>query len=295
MGKKLQSYSLKTDKTVTNTEAQKGSMATPGNYRGLGGRHEMVLMTNVHNALQSHPQMHNNSTSFKFSIPKPNSQLSQFAGKTIFTKTARIVEEKADLMRSSTSLTVLSGPDNSVAFHTNAHKDTTGQKAAHELLRDAAMEIMTQPPTTKGLSEKSITVAMGGIAVASMAPQVLQQKRIPNYALKAKGKSFAKNIERRRNQAKSRLSDEFKILSPNEKKFALGRIEAYYRSLSGKLPAKLKMLKRRLQPNAPSSPIRNEKSGLYDPMEDVPELVLPPSIAAHVPAFITQPFRNEVR
>lgn len=186
-------------------------------------------------------------TFLKKAKPKPNSPgihiLSDDVSKQSFfyahrntevpSSTLETLLTVADGFRLSTVRTILSGPDGTAAAHEGSGLKTTGQPAAHNLVRAAMMRLLKLPSTTKGLSENSIFYLLGAIVVTSMAPgeiaRTVEGGTAPLTFIPAK-----KTYEQDRNEMKASVESFRERLTDDEKSLADSQARLYLESTQGR-------------------------------------------------------------
>ncbi|WP_457282552.1 hypothetical protein [Polaromonas sp. P5_D5] len=154
----------------------------------------------------------------------------------------RPMMEAGDGARTDTARTILSGPGGSVAGHSGSGVRSTGQAAAHDMLRAASMAALQDTEMTPA----AMAVTAAAATVLTMAPGALASRA--EGAEKLKDKRALGTWEDDRNQAKERLAQVYGALKPAEKAVVRRHLQALAISVGGT---------RTLDPAQPSSPRRS--------------------------------------
>jgi len=267
-------YSHQSDLTLTKQQASTGQFKSTNSFRSSSnpttenyssGYHESMVVTDVHDKLQkSLNKETSNNTNFDFTYTNP-----QYGGQfkdqntiSLNKQTAKLMLELGDGFRTDTAQTVLSAPEGKGAGHSGSNMSTSGQNNAHDLLRDATFTIMQEPlDDKKGITKDSLAVLMGANTVSSIAPA-----KVANTVPYSKGKTSLKaqkvqeDYEARRNLGKVRVGKAFDKLTDQEKTFVKDRSQSFLNSTLDKS----KPGTRKLDPNRPSSPLRETDSASTD-------------------------------
>ena len=216
----MQPYQRSADRTLTNRQVTETFGRTPkrGKKKGIyqhrytsnktygknisgkalsTGYHE-VVPTNLYLALKKEQETYNEDKK----------------------KRTKKVLKQADGVRTDTAQTVLSTKSNSkvaVSGHPGSKLNEKAKDSAHDALRDTIKKIINNP-TEKGLTDKSIAVILGAMAVTSMAPGEYA-RTIEGGSENLKNQRKKEEWEENRNEAKSRVDLAFeKLLNEDEKK-----------------------------------------------------------------------------
>ncbi|HEV9036256.1 MAG TPA: hypothetical protein VGQ51_06550 [Puia sp.] len=288
-------YSISTDNTANKSQRQSGkfskaakttgTLSKPKDFRGKK-LHEAGLPVDQYALLRNAiPNADGTST---LQVTNKNPSLLSYHGSKVNTAVAEKMISSADGARTSTSI-LLSGANDTAVWHSGyIEKKTTGQPQAHNLVRKANFKMASTSTSTKGVSDRSVSVAIGSIALASVAPAELADKAPRSSSTKEV--AWANSLEERRNEVKLRIDGI--TLAPAERSFVNKNVSEYFSSIS---PSG----KRRPQNKRSYSPPRKTKGGTYfkgggytDPDPKKPKLS-PPSKDAELTAYITQPLRKQ--
>jgi len=308
-------YSKETDGTLTKSQAANGyfskapetrslsddlraaSNQTKGKSGHYSGYHESALTTGLFKSLLGAKANAGGKTHTLTTGSKAH---------TVSSRTRDIVLSVTDGFRTDTARTIMSGPEGSAAGHSMFGKDvpkpsrvdTTGQDAAHGLLRKAVIEILKQPDDPAGITERSVATLFGAITITSMAPAELANnvKGISNL----KDRDAMDTFEANRNEFKLRLDAAQKQLSPQEEAFVANYSRAFMQSTQ---PAS-GLASRNLQTGRSHSPFREERSssasvlqgGSYKSDTDNggrEPTAAPPDRAADLGYYFTAPMRAQ--
>ncbi|MEO8390475.1 hypothetical protein [Polaromonas sp.] len=165
-----------------------------------------------------------------------------FSQATFPESNVRPMMEAGDGARTDTARTILSGPGGSVAGHSGSGVRSTGQAAAHDVLRAASMAALQDVAMTPA----AMAVTAAAATVFTMAPGALASRA--EGAEKLKDKRALATWEEDRNQAKERLAQVHGALGPAEKTVVRRHFQALAISVGGT---------RTLDPDQPSSPRRS--------------------------------------
>lgn len=165
-----------------------------------------------------------------------------FSQVTFPEKNVRPLMEAGDGARTDTARTILSGPGGSVAGHSGSGVRSTGQSAAHDVLRVASMGALRDPDMTP----RAMAVTAAATTLFTMAPGRLASRA--EGAGKLKDKQALSTWEEDRNQSKERLALVHDALSPGEKTVVRRHFKALTVNVGGT---------RTLDPDHPSSPRRS--------------------------------------
>lgn len=121
--------------------------------------------------------------------------------------------ETADAARTDTARTILTAPGREPAGHTGSNISTSGQSAAHNLLRWQAIRVLTDDD--KNMTGKAMAVIATATVVTSMAPGEVARK-IHNVG-NLKANSALSTWEEDRNESKRRVHAMYAALSSAER------------------------------------------------------------------------------
>lgn len=230
--KKKARYNSAQDLTLTAAQAAAGgfrpmslnggefrvaSNPTLANYSS--GYHEASVTTDTFIFLRGATDNKNGTHTLPGTVPK-GSFFTPYGGTVVHSDNLNYVLKYADGFRTDTAQTILSAPVGLAAGHSGSGTDTTGQSAAHDLLRKKIMDILVLPPTTtKGLTERSVATLLASITVTSMAPAEIARKITGGTATLKAGDTARAQWEAKRNEAKRRVQEMFDTLTPDEKAF----------------------------------------------------------------------------
>jgi len=259
--------------------------SNPTKHGLSSGYHEAFVVTDMTDVLSRRTQA---SLTDSRMPTTPSGYWHQHSGITFPESNVEPMLRAGDTARTDTARTILSGPHGAVAGHSGSGVDTTGQSAAHDLLRDHAMRIIAD----RKLSARAIGVLAGSTALYSMAPGVLASTAKNAGSLKD---SRAKTTwEDDRNESKERLAVAHTSLSPNEQQTVMTHMRQLAKDIGGS---------RALEPARPMSPRRERKGaalaliqgGGYDKHHSTtgsPTRHLAPGAGpGEMAAFITEPLR----
>ncbi|KAF0810919.1 hypothetical protein A167_00406 [Alcanivorax sp. S71-1-4] len=198
------------------------SNRTEGKYRT--GYHESAVTTDTLGFLRAAHPIGPGVCQLPSQAPK-GSFFEDYTGMVVSEQVLRWLLRNADGFRTDTAQTILSAPKGLAAAHSGsgpqgAELDTTGQSAAHNLLRAEIMNVLSlNPNTTKGLTERALVVLMASMTVSSMAPGRIARKISGGTKSLKAGKWARRRWEANRNQAKRRVNEMFSQLTADEQHF----------------------------------------------------------------------------
>src|SRR6185437_9476331 len=175
-------YSISTDNTANKSQRQSGkfskaakttgTLSKPKDFRGKK-LHEAGLPVDQYALFRNAiPNADGTST---LQVTNKNPSLLPYHGSKVNTVVAKKMIGFADGARTSTSI-LLSGANDTAVWHSGNLENTTGQPEAHNLVRKANFKMASTSTSTKGVSDRSVSVAIGSIALASVAPAELADK-----------------------------------------------------------------------------------------------------------------------
>lgn len=226
-------YSAKNDPTLTARQAEIGGFRPDayktvlGEYRGksnktLGGYssgyHELAVTTSSMKFLR------NATTSGRGMSVLPSTSSHDFFrdyyGKKVNSEALGWVLRSGDGFRSDTAQTIMSGPNGKAAGHTGSGVDTTGQDAAHVLLRVKIMDLLDPKlKNTPGFTERALTTILASISISSVAPGEVARTVSGGTGFLKAGEKAKRDWEVNRNEAKNRVQHLFDALDEDEQRF----------------------------------------------------------------------------
>jgi hypothetical protein len=234
---------------------------------------------------------------------RPGSYFAKFGGESVDAAQIRMLLRLADGYRTDTAQTILSSPGGHAAGHAGSDLDTKNQEAAHDLLREKVMELVRLPLTEPGMSESSVSVLFGAIAVTSMAPgEVARQVKGGTTALKA-GEVIKNDWEVRRNDAKRRVKSAYDVLNDPERSFVFSHASTFLDSVQMGGATMTRRIGTPGTTDRPTSPMRGRgivDTGKvagegYDSAAGPSVTHTPPANVAEWSLWFTQPFRENRR
>lgn len=272
------------------------SNLTLGGYKS--GYHESAVTTDTYNFLREAKE-NKDGTHTLPTAPKI-SFFAKFNGKKVFSSTLETVLELADSYRTDTAQTILSAPEGRAAGHSGSGIDLTGQSAAHDLLRQKAMDILQiDPKTTKGINKKSIATLFASITVTSMAPGEIA-RTVTGGTKSLKAESAKETWEERRNEAKRRVEAHFAALTPDERSFVNQHAISFMESTQVKVRQNRRNIPSLGRSPRATSPERDTRGGGINEVQGGKYLLNPSNIAPTLSAeaetsglYFTQPFRAD--
>lgn len=298
-------YTMVRDKTLTQAQAlgfradivsditarrsvKKGAFRFPSNptLHGLSsGYHEAFVVTDMSDVLARRTK----ATGGISSMPAASrGYWKQHSGVKIHEAHVAPMLEAGDGARTDTARTILSGPKGAVAGHSGSGVSTSGQQAAHDLLRDQSMRVIRAPK----LSPQAIGVVAAATAVFSMAPGQLASTA--SGAASIKDKAARDTWEADRNQAKARLAVAHAQLPADQQQLVMQHMQPLVTAIGGgrKLEPARPMSPRRKPRSSPSAPIQGGGYDASAPHHEAPTATLPANASPGlVAAYVTAPLR----
>ncbi len=259
----MQPYKAATDKTLTSKQAKSGGFQPVGTQKVVNakpidegefrvssnpttsghssGYHESFAPTDTMRFL-SNRKPNNDGTA---TLPPWNSPtvLPSYSGTKIIESNVKPVAEASDGARTDTARTILSVPNGGAAGHTGSSVKTTGQPAAHNVLRHQVMRTLQEPGVTSGVAG----VLAGATTIMSMAPGTIASTA--KNANQLKDRQARTQHETNRNDAKRKLDEHYEGLSPSE--------QAIVMKIAKQGMTDLNDNSRTLLPDRPHSPLRD--------------------------------------
>lgn len=193
------------------------------------GYHEALVTTDTHNFLSRATDLGNGLHCL------PTTGGSGFwakkRGKMIYSENLEFVRKYEDGFRTDTAQTILCALNDMPAGHAGSGLRLTGQKDAHDLLREFVYDLLIlDPATTRGWSEESFAVAAAGVVISSIAPGEVA-RRIPGGTARLKAGDNAKDdYEINRNDPKKMVDALFQKLDQDGQEFANSCARRYLKS-----------------------------------------------------------------
>ncbi len=300
-------YARVSDPTLRRTQADTGyfSKYPRRNFRApsnptldgySSGYHESAVTTDTYKFL-SEARNNGNGTHTLPDAPK-NSFWGKYTGERVDSKVLEYILEFADGFRTDTAQTILSGPEGLAAGHSGSNIDTTGQSAAHDLLRESIIKLLkTDPKKTPGFTEKSVATILASITVTSIAPGELA-RNVKGGSRSLKAKNVKLNYETNRTEAKRRVEAIYGTLNRVEARFADLHIQEFMDSTQQEgVPQNDRRVRPSLRATSPerdtSSIKPNEVAGrgYLSSSPTLAPLKRPPSKLRDIGMYITEPFR----
>ncbi len=193
------------------------------------GLHEAVTTTDTLAAFDRAKALRNRQVLIR--AKSARSPLYRPAGLIADKAHADVIAAVGDSLRTDTARTILSARSDRVAGHSGSNVDTTNQPEAHDLLREATVDLLglSKSSALYG-NRKALTVAMGAVMVASMAPGELASKATGSGSLKDAGAKLT--WEGDREEAKLRLDALESTLTRGEKREAQAFAGRFIKKLS---------------------------------------------------------------
>ena len=229
---------------LTGRLSKKNYFRVPSNptvHSFSSGYHEAGLTTDSANHLTARLHRQKGISQFRSNAPEP------LRNKKFYEANVSTVMHAGDGLRTDTAQTVLSVPrwdGGGGAGHSGSGVKQSGQKSAHDLLRESTVELLQNKNLTSGIA----AVAFGAFAVASMAPGEVASKT-PNIR-KLKAQHVRDHWEQNREEVKARVEDQYQRLSTNEQQ----EVDTHMQSFFQKLPKN-----RRLANGRCTSPVRDTR------------------------------------
>ncbi|THF63697.1 hypothetical protein E6C76_14000 [Pseudothauera nasutitermitis] len=280
------------DRIVKRAKIGKGAFRFPSNPTMHGfssGYHEAFVVTDMTDVISRRSQV----SSGRSAMPQISSGYWQKHSGTAFPEAnVSALLHAGDGARTDTARTILSGPGGKVAGHSGSGIDTTGQAAAHDVLRDQAMRALGDPHMTP----RAFGVLAAATTLFSMAPGELASKAGNAARLKDQRARFS--WEDDRNEAKERLAVAHASLPPAEQARVMHHMGRFAAEIGGG---------RKLEVSRPSSPRRQRQGtvgapiqgGGYDPFSSTsgaPSIGLAPHADPQTTSlYVTEPFRVQRR
>ena len=161
-------YTMDEDSALTQKQAEKGAFKSESDFRYKSnwvrsgdyrtGYHESYITTDAFNYLSGAIPVNGD----QYELPEAKNSSSSFFAKYKGDLVPKSVLDKmlkvCDTFRTDTARTVLSAREGRAAGHSGSKLRLTGQKDAHDLLRQSIMDVLKVDPNSeegKGISEKS--------------------------------------------------------------------------------------------------------------------------------------------
>lgn len=229
------------------------SNSTKGNYSS--GYHESAVMTDTFGFLRAAQPTGKGAYKLPGQAPQ-GSFFEDYTGMVVSGQVLEWVLKHADGFRTDTAQTILSAPKGLAAAHSGSELDTTGQSAAHDLLRAAIMQVLSlDPQKTKGLTERAVVVLMASMTVSSMAPSEIARKITGGTKSLKAGTPAKQGWEAYRNEAKRRVHEMLGQLTPDEQGF----VEHHGRAFLDSTQAGVSTNRRIIQSLTATSPERDDE------------------------------------
>lgn len=278
------------------------SNKTLGGYSS--GYHESVITTDMFLYLRRAKLSTNGTTCTLPHYLLRSSFFYKYNGAKVRSDTLMMMLENADTFRTDTAQTVLSAPGGKVAGHSGSALSLKNQAAAHNLLREATMNVLLNDMNdggTKGLNKESLAVLFSAITVISMAPGKLARNIDGGTSALKAGKVAKANWEQNRNKAKVRLDALYGSLDTDSQKFVMFHTDNFLDSTQ----KNVNVQRRSLCSANPHTPFRGPSqvvpgevggedyslNGAFPPPLDLRAPAAPESFGA----YVTQVFRGDRR